>query len=120
MACAASKPSISRSACEFKSSAFGNSPARAAVATFAAFILAGFVPLLAFVYEIVLVPGQVNAFRTSVAMTGMTFFAIGVLKSRFVGQPWYRGGIEVLAIGGGAALLAYGLGMVLKDVGVGG
>jgi VIT1/CCC1 family predicted Fe2+/Mn2+ transporter len=50
-------------------------------------------------------------------MTALVFFAIGTLKSRFVEQPWYRGGLEVLGVGGGAALLSYGVGLLLKNVG---
>jgi VIT1/CCC1 family predicted Fe2+/Mn2+ transporter len=96
----------------------GPSPARAAVATFAAFIVAGFVPLLPFIAEFVHGPGRFEPFRFSVAMTALAFFAIGMLKSRFVEQPWYRGGLEVLGVGGGAAMLSYGVGLLMKNVGV--
>jgi len=95
----------------------GPSPARAALATFAAFVAAGFVPLLAFIGQLLLGPGGFQPFAWSVAMTALVFFAIGTLKSRFVEQPWYRGGLEVLGVGGGAALLSYGVGLLLKNVG---
>ena len=96
------------------------SPGAAALATFTAFVIAGSVPLLAFLYEFLLAPGTINAFYWSVGMSALVFFAIGTLKSRVVEQRWYRGGLEVLTIGGGAASLAYLLGLVLKDVGVAG
>ena len=98
----------------------GPSPSRAALATFTAFITAGLVPLLAFVYAVLLAGPRIDAFRWSAAMTAVVFFAIGAIKSRFVDRPWYRGGVEVLGIGGGAAALSYGLGLLLRNVGVAG
>ena len=96
------------------------SPGRAALTTFAAFVAAGLVPLLAFIYAIVLGDRVVNPFAWSAAMTAAVFFAIGAIKGRLVEQPWCRGGAEVLLIGGGAAVLSYVLGLVLRDVGVSG
>ena len=93
------------------------SPARAALSTFAAFVAAGLVPLLAFAYDLWVRSPPINPFAWSVAMTALVFFSIGALKGRFVRQSWYRGGIEVLAVGGGAAVLAYGVGVLLKDLG---
>ena len=92
-------------------------PSRAALMTFAAFLTAGVVPLLPFVYALVLAEQRTNSFAWSAAITAVVFFTIGVIKGRLVGQPWYRGGLEVLAVGGGAAGLAYLLGLLLRDVG---
>ena len=90
---------------------------RAALATFAAFLAAGLVPLAAFAYVIARSDARINPFVWSAAMTAGVFFVIGAIKGRLVDQPWYRSGLEVLAVGGGAAMLAYVLGMLLKDVG---
>lgn len=79
-------------------------PMRAALATFGAFLLAGMVPLLPFVL------GLDGAFRLSVWFTLATFFAIGALKSRWSLAPWWRSGVETLAIGGLAAGIAYVVG----------
>jgi len=96
----------------------GPSPGRAALATFAAFIVAGIVPLVAFAYDLAGGLPHINPFPWSVSMAAAVFFAIGALKARFVEQRWYRGGVEVLGVGGGAALLAYGVGVLLRNVGV--
>lgn len=93
------------------------SASRAALATFAAFLAAGLVPLAPFVYAVALAGGRINPFVWSAAMTAAVFFVIGAVKGRLVDQPWYRGGLEVLAVGGGAASLAYVLGLLLRDVG---
>ncbi len=79
-------------------------PMRAAVATFIAFMIAGLVPLMPFSL------GVANAFTVSIWMTGAAFFAIGALKSRWSLAPWWRSGLETLAIGGVAAGLAYVVG----------
>ena len=76
-------------------------PERAAAATFGAFLAAGVVPLLPFVL------GLENAFSVSVLATGLTFFLIGALKSRWALAPWWRSGFETLAIGAVAAGIAY-------------
>jgi VIT1/CCC1 family predicted Fe2+/Mn2+ transporter len=59
---------------------------------------------------------HVDAVPVSAAMTASVFFGIGTLKSRFVNQPWYRGGLEVLGVGGGAALLAFLFGLMLRGL----
>lgn len=79
-------------------------PMRAAIATFAAFMVAGIIPLLPFVL------GLPEAFTLSAIATAGVFFAIGALKSRWSLTPWWRSAIETLAIGGTAAVLAYAVG----------
>ncbi|MGB7242649.1 MAG: VIT1/CCC1 transporter family protein [Sulfitobacter sp.] len=79
-------------------------PMRAALATFAAFLIAGAVPLVPFLL------GSENAFSTSIVATMLTFFLIGAAKSRWSLAKWWRSGAETFLIGGVAALLAYGVG----------
>lgn len=79
-------------------------PMKAAWATFAAFLAAGMVPLMPFLF------GLDNAFTLSTGATLLTFFAIGAYKSRWSLAPWWRSGLETLLIGGTAALIAYSVG----------
>lgn len=83
-------------------------PLRAAIATFFAFLVAGLIPLLPF-----MVMGN-DAFTASVLMTGATFFAVGALKSRWSLAPWWKSGVETLAIGAVAAGIAYGVGSLFN------
>lgn len=90
---------------------------RAALSTFVAFIAIGFLPLAVFVYDAI-APGDVeHAFALSAVMTGVAFFVVGGLKSRFVDQSWWRSGLETLAVGGVAATLAYVAGVLLQNAG---
>lgn len=84
-------------------------PLKHAFATFTAFVVAGAVPLLAF-----LVPGAVaHAFAVSCGSTALVLFVVGSLRSRLVSRGWIRCGLEMLAVGTFAAAVAYGLGVVL-------
>lgn len=80
-------------------------PLRAAFATFGAFMLAGMIPLLPFIFTV-----GTQAFAWSAGMTLAVFFGIGTAKSIWSLAPWWRSGLETLAIGGVAAALAYGVG----------
>ncbi|TCK99455.1 VIT1/CCC1 family predicted Fe2+/Mn2+ transporter [Shimia isoporae] len=83
-------------------------PQRAALATFLAFLVAGLIPLLPFIF------GAPDAFRWSAIMTGVTFFAIGTMKAKWSLEPWWKSGLETLAIGGVAAAIAYGVGSLFN------
>lgn len=84
------------------------SPLKAALSTFAAFMLCGSVPLLPFVVK------APAAFVLSIVTTGLVFFLIGSGKSRWSLVSWWRSGCETLAIGMGAATLAYLIGYGLR------
>lgn len=89
---------------------------RAALATLAAFLLVGSLPLLVFVYDAV-APGDVEgAFTWSALMTAVAFFVVGGLKSRFVDQAWWRSALETVVVGGLAAALAYAAGALLQGI----
>ena len=80
----------------------------AAIMTFSAFLLCGLVPLLPFVLRLP------HAFELSVVMTGMAFFAIGSARSRWLLLSWWRAGLETLAMGSIAALIAYAAGLLMR------
>jgi VIT1/CCC1 family predicted Fe2+/Mn2+ transporter len=91
------------------------SPHRAALATFAAFVLAGAIPLLPF-----FVPGEMPAntlFALSAAATACAFFVIGAAKGHVVHRSLWISGLETLAIGSAAALLAYLVGLAFGGKG---
>jgi vacuolar iron transporter family protein len=93
-------------------SAMGPAPWRAAAATFVAFVAVGAIPLLPYFSD--WFGGSIERpLEWSSALTGSAFFLTGALKSRFVGESWWVSGLETLALGGGAAALAYAVGVAL-------
>jgi len=91
-------------------------PMRAATVTFAAFVTIGFLPLLAFLVDLLSVVTVSHPFFWSTVLTGIGFFAVGAVKSRFVADRWYLAGLETLSVGGIAAALAFAAGYVLRDL----
>jgi vacuolar iron transporter family protein len=84
------------------------SPWIAAVSTFTAFVICGLVPLLPYLV------GMSQSLKVSIILTGVVFFAIGSVKSRWSTVSWLQSGLTTLAVGGIAAALAYVTGLLLK------
>jgi VIT1/CCC1 family predicted Fe2+/Mn2+ transporter len=82
--------------------------------TFVAFFIAGLVPLMPY-----LLPIQPNAsltFSISAVTTGGLFFLVGLLRGKILDRPWLTSGIEILLIGGLAAVVAYAVGAFLHQI----
>jgi len=86
------------------------SPWKAALSTFSAFVICGLVPLIPYLF------GVENSFGISSALTGLTFFIIGSVKSRWSTASWLYSGLETFFVGALAASLAYAVGVLLKDI----
>lgn len=88
-------------------------PFKAAVATFMAFLLVGFIPLSPFFMPF-LSPDRI--FLVSSILTAVAFFGIGMAKGLFLHHPPLRAGLETFLTGGAAAALAYFVGMWLRAI----
>ncbi len=89
----------------------GPRPLYAALTTFFAFVLVGVMPLIPFLI-FSLTPDQ--TFIASAVMTALTFISIGTIKGRILQRSLWRSGLETLLTGGGAAALAYLVGIWLR------
>jgi vacuolar iron transporter family protein len=80
---------------------------KSALATFVSFLVCGSVPLLPFLF------GMPATFWVSTVMTGLTFFVIGSMRSKWSPSPFWRTGLETMLIGllaaGVAFVVGYGL-----------
>jgi len=94
----------------------GPSAIRAAITTLVAFVVVGLIPLIAFIIDFLSPTSLMNPYVVSTVLTGVAFFLVGTAKSWFVDESWYRAGTETLIIGGGAAGLAYAVGLLLGNV----
>jgi len=82
-------------------------PLKAAGATFLAFVICGAIPLVVFTAS------TSNPFYYSSAATGLVFFVIGSIKSRWSTTPWWKSGMTTLAVGASASALAFLVGSIL-------
>ena len=91
------------------------SPLKNALVTFISFGIFGFIPLLTYVAAN-FVPSIVPyTFITACALTGGTLFLLGAAKSKVTDTRWYKAGIEMLLVGGIAAIAAYLVGVLLGN-----
>ncbi|HTE57266.1 MAG TPA: VIT1/CCC1 transporter family protein [Verrucomicrobiae bacterium] len=92
------------------------SPIINGVTTYVSFILIGFVPLAAYIVDVVFDLGLDNLFSIATALTALAFIAIGLLKSRVAQSNVPRAVVETLVLGAIAAGAAYVLGDVLERI----
>jgi VIT1/CCC1 family predicted Fe2+/Mn2+ transporter len=81
------------------------SPMGAATSSVGAFAVGGLIPLVPF---LLLASGL--AVGVSVAISGLSLFAVGALAARLSGRPALFGGARMLLIGALAAAVTYGIG----------
>lgn len=94
----------------------GPSAIKAAISTMVAFVVVGMIPLIPFIADFFAVGSIFNPYLASTVCTGLAFFLVGAAKSRFIDESWFRAGLETLLVGGAAAALAYGVGILLGGV----
>jgi vacuolar iron transporter family protein len=81
-------------------------PFRHGLATFLAFVVAGAVPLVP--YAVSRLP--LDRFGASLVLTLLGLFAVGAARALIANVRWWQGGLEMLALGGAVAGVAYGSG----------
>ncbi len=89
------------------------SPKKAALGTFLAFLVCGMIPLLPFLLSPYILD-RMSASVLCALITAVTFFLIGSAKSKWSLASWWRSGFETLFIGMGAAVIAFGIGYLLR------
>jgi VIT1/CCC1 family predicted Fe2+/Mn2+ transporter len=92
------------------------SASRGGVVTFLAFITLGSVPLLSFVAAALFGRLAPYTFLMSIIFTASALFLIGALKTLIIQRSVWRSGLETLAMGGLAALVAYIVGYLLRNL----
>lgn len=83
---------------------------KAALTTFLAFMIFGMVPLAPYIIS------KDPSFLLTSILTGIAFFAVGCMKSRWSIESAWLSGLKTLIIGASAAALAYFAGSFLKGV----
>lgn len=82
------------------------------LATFSGFLVAGVVPLLAYLLPF----PEGSQFAWACGLSAITLFAIGAGRSLFSDRGWLMAGLEMLAIGALAGSVAYGVGLLGRAI----
>lgn len=85
---------------------------RHGVATLLGFLIAGTVPLVAYVVPL----ADSSRFTATIVLTGATLFTVGASRAFVTKLGWLRSGIEMLLVGAAAALVAYGIGALVAGL----
>jgi VIT1/CCC1 family predicted Fe2+/Mn2+ transporter len=88
------------------------SPARHGVATMAAFVVAGAVPLLPYLWG----GAGPATFLLAAVLTLMALFFVGAMRSTVTTNRWWTAGLEMLLLGTVVAALAYTVGAVASSM----
>jgi len=76
--------------------------------TFAAFVIAGSLPLLPYLTQLIGAPvAEEMRFPLSIFATGFALFTVGSLRTHFIKGNWWKNGLEMLVVGSIAAGIAY-------------
>ncbi len=84
-------------------------PAKNAFATFVAFVIAGGIPLIPYMF----LENSPNTFEWAIVATAITLFTVGGLRTLITGGRWWLAGLEMLGVGAVAASVAYIIGKLL-------
>lgn len=81
------------------------SPVGAAIASFISFAIGATIPLVPFAFG-----GGAHAVPACMLLAAISLFVVGAISGRVTDQALLRGGLRLLVVGGGAGLIAYGIG----------
>lgn len=77
------------------------------VITFFAFVLAGILPIIPYVF------GFSNQFIVSLFIVFIAMFFVGTFRAKFTKKNYFESGLETLLVGGFAAVVAFGVGFMI-------
>lgn len=87
------------------------------IATFISFVIAGSLPLMIYLIGLVTPIAPNVAFTISIILSALALFGLGAAKFFVTRLSPIRSGLEMLLVGGFAALVAYSIGALLKNIG---
>jgi predicted membrane protein (TIGR00267 family) len=89
------------------------SPLKSALRMFVSFLVGGMLPILPFFFL-----SGLDALFVAIGISVSTSFTVGVIKSRMANTSKLIGGLEMAGLGTGVALIGYGIGSELSNLGI--
>mgnify|MGYP000995772933 CR=1 FL=1 len=89
---------------------------KSSLATFVAFIVIGMIPLLPFICAVFVDISSSNQFAWSIFATFSAFALLGLVRGKVTKKNLFMTALETIVVGGIAAGIAYGVGVMLKGL----
>jgi len=89
------------------------SPIKGALRMFVSFLIGGMLPIMPFFFS-----SGLTALFIAIGISISTSFTVGVIKSKMANTNKLTGGLEMAGLGTGIALLGYGIGSELGNLGI--
>ena len=88
-------------------------PIKSALRMFGAFLVGGILPIIPFFFG-----GGLSPLFVAIGISLTASFIVGAIKSRMANTSIIKGGIEMAGLGTGIALIGYGIGSELANIGI--
>jgi VIT1/CCC1 family predicted Fe2+/Mn2+ transporter len=94
------------------------SPIKGALVMFISFLMGGILPIIPyFIVKLGLFPNFI-ALLIAISISLISSFLIGAIKGKLAKKSWVKGGLEMSLLGTGIALVGYGIGSELGNIGI--
>jgi VIT1/CCC1 family predicted Fe2+/Mn2+ transporter len=93
-------------------------PLKGALVMFGSFLLGGILPILPYFAVKAGFTSSFAAIIIAIVISVSASFTVGAIKGRMAKKSWLKGGIEMAGLGTGIALIGYGIGSELANVGI--
>jgi VIT1/CCC1 family predicted Fe2+/Mn2+ transporter len=93
-------------------------PLKGALVMFGSFLVGGILPITPYFAVKAGLFSSIAAIVIAIAISVTSSFFVGALKGRMAKKSWIKGGIEMAGLGTGIALVGYGIGSELANVGI--
>lgn len=93
-------------------------PIKGALVMFTSFLIGGILPIIPYFIVKTGLFGNFTALLIAILISLTASFIIGAIKGRLAKKSWIKGGLEMSLLGTGIALLGYGIGSEMDNLGV--
>lgn len=94
------------------------SPLKGAIVMFISFLLGGILPIIPYFIVKTGLFTNFTALLIAISISLLFSFIIGAVKGKLAKKSWVKGGLEMSLLGTGIALLGYGIGSEIGNMGI--
>jgi VIT1/CCC1 family predicted Fe2+/Mn2+ transporter len=95
------------------------SPIKGAIVMFISFLMGGILPIIPYFIVKTGMFSNFIALLIAISISLIFSFLVGAIKGKLAKKSWIKGGLEMSILGTGIALVGYGIGSELGNIGIG-